>query len=295
MHEKFRGTGVALITPFKNDLSIDFEAYGKIIEHVIFEDIDFLIPLGSTGEAATINNKESRDILDFVIDVNQNRKPILAGNFGGNNTHELTRKIRDYNFKGIDGILSSSPAYVKPNQKGIFQHYMAMAEVSPVPIMLYNVPGRTSSNMEWTTTLRLAEASEKFIGVKEASGDLGQATRIIKNRPDSFIVTSGDDEVALALIASGGDGVISVIANAFPGYFTQMTRAIKEGDLTKANILNHKIFDLHKWLYIEGNPVGIKSAMRVLGFCDDQVRLPLHKMSEENFEKLKACIKEINS
>lgn len=295
MYPQFEGTGVALITPFNDDLSVDFKAYGKIIEHVIHENIDFLVPLGSTGETATLNEEEARNILDFVIDVNAGRKPILAGNFGANNTREIVKKISDYNFEGIDGILSSSPAYVKPNQEGIYSHYMAMAAVSPVPIMLYNVPGRTKSNMEWDTVIKLANASKKFIGIKEASGDLIQATRIIKNRPDGFIVTSGDDEVALPMIAAGGEGVISVIANAYPGYFSEMTRHIRAGKLAKARECNFEVYDLHKWLYIEGNPVGIKSAMKILGFCKNQVRLPLHKMSSENYDALKACIKNIKA
>lgn len=290
MPNMFEGTGVALITPFDANLEIDFQAYGKIIEYVISEDIDFLVPLGSTGETATLNEEEARKCLDFVIELNRGRKPILAGNFGGNNTRELQRKIKDYNFKGIDGILSSSPAYVKPNQEGIYSHYMALADASPVPIMIYNVPGRTRSNIEWTTTIRLANASKKFIGIKEASGDLIQATRIIKNRPDGFIVSSGDDEVALPMIAAGGEGVISVIANACPGYFSRMTRYCRSGQLEKARDCNFKTYDLHQWLYIEGNPVGIKSAMEVLGFCTNHVRLPLHTMSKANYESLKECV-----
>ena len=295
MHSQFEGTGVALITPFNDDLSIDLKSYGDIIEHVISENIDFLVPLGSTGETATLNEEEARKILDFAIEVNAGRKPILAGNFGASNTKEIVRKLNDYNFKGVDGILSSSPAYVKPNQAGIYSHYMEMAKASAVPIMLYNVPGRTRSNMEWDTVIKLANDSDNFIGIKEASGDLIQATRIIKNRPDGFIVTSGDDEVALPMIAAGGEGVISVIANAYPGYFSEMTRYIRAGQLAKARENNFEIYDLHKWLYIEGNPVGIKSAMKILGFCKNHVRLPLHKMSSENYDALKACIKEIKA
>ncbi len=294
MNNMFDGTGVALITPFDKNLDIDFKAYAKIIEYVIEENIDFLVPLGSTGESATLNEAEARKCLDFVIDVNAGRKPILAGNFGGNNTRELQKKIEDYNFKGIDGILSSSPAYVKPNQKGIFNHYMSLANVSKVPIMIYNVPGRTKSNIEWTTTIRLANSSKNFIGIKEASGDLIQATRIIKNRPDGFVVTSGDDEVAMPMIAAGGDGVISVIANACPGYFSRMTKYCRAGDLEKARDCNFKTYDLHQWLYVEGNPVGIKSAMEVLGFCENHVRLPLHTMSDKNYSALKECILRIS-
>jgi len=287
---KFTGTGVAIITPFNKDMSVDYDAYERVIEHVIESGIDFLVPLGSTGETATLNETEARQCLDFVIKVNNGRKPILAGNFGGNNTRELASKISNYNFDNIDGILSSSPAYVKPNQEGIYSHYMALAEVSPVPIMIYNVPGRTKSNIEWDTTIRLANASDKFCGIKEASGDLIQAIRILKNRPEHFTVTSGDDEVTLPMVASGGDGVISVIGNAFPNEFSKMVNACLSGDLDSARHYNYKIYDLHKWLYIEGNPVGIKSAMKILGLTENYVRLPLHTMSDNNFDMLKKTL-----
>ena len=286
---KFIGTGVALITPFRNG-EIDFDAYGKLIEHVIEGGVDYLVPLGSTGETATLNEDEARSILDFVIEKNDGRKPIVAGNFGENNTKELVKKIKGYNFEGVDAILSSSPAYVKPSQEGIFHHYAAMADASPVPIILYNVPGRTRSNMEWYTTVRLANHSNKFIGIKEASGDLIQATRIVKNKPDSFFVTSGDDEVALPMIACGGQGVISVMANAFPSEFSGMIKAALSDNYKIARMLNLKLYDLHKWLYIEGNPVGIKSATKLLGIGTNEVRLPLHPMSYDNFKKLKEIV-----
>jgi len=286
---KFIGTGVALVTPFLNG-EIDFDAYGKLIEHVIAGDVDYLVPLGSTGETATLNETEARSILDFVIEKNNGRKPIVAGNFGANNTKEIVKKIRGYNFDGVDAILSSSPAYVKPSQEGIFHHYAAMADVSPVPIILYNVPGRTRSNMEWHTVVRLANHSKKFIGIKEASADLIQATRIIKNMPEGFFVCSGDDEVAMPMIACGGQGVISVMANAFPAEFSGMIKAALSDNYKIARMLNLKLYDLHKWLYIEGNPVGIKSATHLLGIGTNEVRLPLHTMSEENFSKLEEIV-----
>jgi len=288
----FGGTGVALITPFKNG-EMDFDSYGKVVEHVIAGGVDFLVPLGSTGESATLNEDEQRKALDFVIEKNNGRKPIVAGNFGGKNTRELTKKISTYNFQGIDGILSSSPEYSKPNQEGIFQHYMQLAESSAVPIIIYNVPSRTKSNIEWHTTVRLAEASKNFAGIKEASGDLIQATRIIKNRPEGFIVTSGDDEVALPMVAVGGEGVISVIANAFPAEFSGMINNALKEDYVSAREWNYKTYDLHKWLYIEGNPVGVKSAMQILGLSTNDVRLPLCQMAPENYSKLEEAMEKI--
>lgn len=284
--QRFIGTGVAIITPFK-DNEVDYPSLANIIDHVINGGVNYIVALGSTGETATLNEAEARDILDFCIKHINNRVPLVAGNFGGNDTKELVKKIKDYNFDGVSAILSSSPAYIKPSQEGIYRHYMALAEVSPVPIIIYNVPGRTRSNIEWETTVRLAAASKNFVGIKEASGDLIQTTRIIKNKPDHFIVTSGDDEVALAMTAVGGDGVISVMANALPKAFSQMINFALDQDYYAARSLNFKTYDLHKWLYVEGNPVGIKSAMEVLGFCTNEVRLPLSPLSAPNYAKLK--------
>lgn len=291
-NEKYTGTGVAVITPFKNQ-KIDFEALTEIIDHVINGGVGYIVALGSTGETATLNEKEAKSILDHIIHVVDKRVPIVAGNFAGNNTLDICEKIKAYDFKGIDALLLSSPAYVKPSQEGIYRHFMAIQECSPIPIILYNVPGRTMSNMEWTTTVRLARDSKKFIGIKEASGNLIQATRIIKNRPDGFFVTSGDDEIAMAMVACGGEGVISVMANAFPMEFSQMIDAALNYDYTMAQKINIELYDLHKWLYIEGNPVGIKSAMKVLGFCSNEVRLPLHPLSNENYSSLRQEIERI--
>ncbi len=284
--QRFIGTGVAIITPFKNN-EIDYPAFANIIEYVINGGVNYIVALGSTGETATLNETEARAVLDFCIEKIKNRVPLVAGNFGGNDTKELVKKIKEYNFDGISAILSSSPAYIKPSQEGIFRHYVSIADVCPIPLILYNVPGRTRSNMEWETTVRLAEYSPIIIGIKEASGDLIQTTRILKNKPDHFIVTSGDDEVALAMTAVGGDGVISVMANALPKAFSQMINFALDQDYYAARELNFKTYDLHKWLYIEGNPVGIKSAMEVLGFCTNEVRLPLAPLSLSNYERLK--------
>ncbi|MEM9545682.1 MAG: 4-hydroxy-tetrahydrodipicolinate synthase [Bacteroidota bacterium] len=284
-HSEFIGTGVAMVTPFRNG-EIDFPTIERIVEYIIEGGVEYLVILGSTGETATLNDFESRKVLDAVISTANKRVPIVAGNFGGKNTRVLCEKIKSYNFKGIDAILSSSPEYVKPSQEGIYSHFMELEKVSPVPIIMYNVPGRTRSNMEWTTTIRLAEASDKFIGIKEATGDLIQATRIIYNKPENFFVTSGDDEVALPMVACGGHGVISVIGNAFPTAFSDMIRAALKNDFEEARRLNKQTYDLHKWLYIEGNPVGIKSAMQLLGYGTNEVRLPLVRMSEANYIEL---------
>ena len=290
--KKYQGTGVAIVTPFKNH-EVCYEGLEKVVNHVINGGVEYLVVLGSTGEAATVNLEEERKILDKVIEVNQGRLPIVAGNFSGNNTIENCKKIQAFDFTGIDALLVSSPAYIKPSQVGIYKHYMALAEASPIPIIIYNVPGRTRSNITWETTVKLAKASEKFIGIKEASGDLIQATRIIKNRPDHFFITSGDDEIAMAMVACGGDGVISVMANVFPTQFSDMIRAALLSDFIKAHQLNLDLYDLHKWLYIEGNPVGIKAAMEIIGKCSKEVRLPLYHLNEENYASLQKEMEKI--
>lgn len=291
-HTQFVGTGVALITPFKKGI-VDFPAIESIIDHVIDGGVEYIVMLGSTGETATLNPEESRNILDCAIAKIAKRVPIVTGNFAGNNTLELVKDIESFDFTGIDAMLSSSPAYVKPSQEGIYRHYMALEAVSPVPIIIYNVPGRTQSNIIWQTTVRLAEASEKFIGVKEATGDLIQTTRIVKHKPEDFFVASGDDEVLIPMISVGGSGVISVIANALPREFSEMVRLALKDNYQEARKLNDHIYDLHKWLYVEGNPVGIKTAMEILGFCSNEVRLPLHKMSVENYKSLEHTLRGI--
>jgi 4-hydroxy-tetrahydrodipicolinate synthase len=283
------GAGVALVTPFKNG-AIDFESLERIIEHVIAGGIDFLVSLGTTGESVTLSFEERRKVLDFTIQVNAGRKPLVVGVFGDNNTQRVLERIQNFDFKGIDAIMASSPAYNKPSQEGIFRHYMAMESVAPRPIILYNVPGRTSCNMEAATTLRLAKASSKFIAVKEASGDLVQAMEIMKARPDNFLVLSGEDPVTLPLIAAGGDGAISVIANAFPKDFSGMVRATLAGDLDKARALNDRMLDIHPWLYIDGNPAGIKATMEMLGLCSKEVRLPLFEQAPENIDGLRKAL-----
>lgn len=286
MHE-LAGTGVALVTPFRQR-AVDFAALEQIIEYVIEGGVDYIVSLGTTGEAITLNSKECREVFDFTLRTIKGRKPVVAGMFGGNFTEMLAEKIRHYNFEGFAAIMSSSPAYSKPPQEGIYRHYMELAEASPVPILIYNVPGRTGSNVKPETILRLARQSEKFIGVKEASGDLVQAMHLLKNRPEHFLVISGDDVLTVPMIACGGDGAISVIANVYPRHFSAMVHSARQGDFTTAARLNNLMLDIHPWLYVEGNPVGIKAAMEIRGLCSREVRIPLVPLSDPVYEMLQA-------
>jgi 4-hydroxy-tetrahydrodipicolinate synthase len=289
-YQHFRGTGVALITPFKTDFSIDWASLERVIEHVVADGgVDYIVSLGTTGEAITLSSKECQQIFDFTVDKVRNRVPVVAGWFGANSTSHLIERLKNVDLRRAAAVLSSSPAYNKPTQEGIFQHYAAVVKESPVPIILYNVPGRTASNMAPETVCRIAALSDKFVGVKEASGNLVQAQYIIKHRPSNeFLVISGDDQITLGMIACGGDGVISVIANSHPVEFAGMVRAGLAGDLAKARFINDKLHDVHPLLYAEGNPVGIKAAVSILGLCENALRLPLVPMVGGNYEALKS-------
>ncbi|MCO6492804.1 MAG: 4-hydroxy-tetrahydrodipicolinate synthase [Phaeodactylibacter sp.] len=291
----FSGAGVALVTPFKEDKAIDYPTLEKLIEFVIEGGVDFIVSLGTTGEAITLSSQECRDVLDFTIKIVNGRLPVVAGLFGSNYTEKLVNSLKAYNFDGIDAIMSSSPAYSKPSQEGIYQHYMAVADASPVPIIIYNVPGRTSSNVSAATTLRLAHASDQFIAVKEASGDLAQAMKILKDKPARFQVWSGDDPLTLPLIACGATGVISVIANAFPEQFSGLVHAAMDGDFGEARRLNNLLLDIHPWLYADGNPSGIKAAMEILGLCRQELRIPLTPVTEATYERLKKEVGKVTS
>jgi len=287
--QKLRGTGVALITPLRQG-KVDFTALERVIEHVIAGGVDFVVSLGTTGEAITLSPAECREVFDFTIRQVNERVPIVAGLFGNNYTHRLVEGVKNYNLEGFAAIMSSSPAYNKPPQEGIFQHYMALEKVSPLPIIIYNVPGRTGSNIEPRTVLRLAQASDKFIAVKEASGDLVQGMQILKHRPDNFLVLSGDDPTALPLTACGGDGVISVVANLYPGHWSAMMRAALNGDQKTAARINLQLLEVHPWLYADCNPSGVKAGLEILGLCSKEVRIPLTPQSPENYAGLKAAM-----
>ena len=286
-YQQFRGTGVALITPFSADMSIDWESLERCIEHVITGGVEYIVSLGTTGEAITLTSRECQQVFDFTVDKSKGRVPVVAGWFGANSTMHLLERLKSVDLRRADAILASSPAYNKPSQEGIFRHYMEVSKTSPVPIILYNVPSRTSSNVAPETFVRLSHGSDKFVGVKEASGNLVQAQYIIKHRAsEDFLVLSGDDQITLGMVACGGDGVISVIANSHPAEFSEMVRAGLKGDLAKARQLNDLLHDIHPLLYCEGNPVGIKAAMNILGLCQNELRLPLVPMGKGNYDKL---------
>lgn len=284
-----RGTGVALITPFRNG-KVDFEGLTNVIEHVIRGGVEYVVSLGTTGETPTLSVSEQLEVLDFTVKIVAGRVPVVAG-FGGNNTQAIVEKIKRYHFKGVDAILSSSPNYNKPTQEGIYQHYMAIEAVAPRPIIIYNVPGRTSSNIEAATTIRLANSSEKFIAVKEASGNMMQCMEIIRHKPPRFQLLSGDDALTLPMISFGASGVISVIANAFPGEFSSMIRHALNGDFQTATQEHFALLDINNLLYVEGNPTGIKAACELEQLCSREVRLPLVPFSEENYSKLKVAVR----
>ena len=275
------GTGVALVTPF-NDGSVDHENLKQLVDHVIDGEVDFIVALGTTGEAPTLSLDERRAVYDTILRHTDGRVPVVAGSFGGNNTAAITQHLRDFNFDGFAAIMSSSPSYSRPSQEGIYQHYTALAEAAPLPILIYNVPARTGSNVEPETALRLAEAGpEIFCGIKEAAGDLDQADELLRHRPPDFSVLCGDDPLALSMLAHGADGAVSVIANALPEVFSELVRTAREDDLTSARDFHGQLAAIHPWLYVEGNPVGLKVMMELLDLCSSEVRLPLVPMSAE--------------
>lgn len=289
MNQALRGTGVALVTPFHNDGSVDFKGYRKLVDNLIENKVDYLVPMGTTGESVTLTKSEKQAIFDCTLEVNDGRVPVVAG-IGGNNTSELCDYLNHFDPAGFSAILSVSPYYNKPSQEGLFQHYKALAENAPLPIILYNVPGRTGANMTAQTTLRIASSVKNVIGIKEASGNFEQFMQILKNKPKDFLVISGDDGITLPFIALGGDGVISVVGNAFPADFANLTRFALAGDYENARKLHYKLIDIINLLFVEGSPAGIKAALKIKGICEDKVRLPLANISAATFKSLKEAI-----
>ena len=284
---RFKGTGVALVTPFKEDFSIDYQASEKLINYLIEGGVDYLVIQGTTGETATLSKEEKLDVLAHVIDINNGRLPVVYG-IGGNNTQALLEEIRTTDFKGIDAILSVSPYYNKPSQNGIIAHYEMLADHCPVPVILYNVPGRTMSNLTAETTLSLSK-HPNIIGIKEASGNLEQCMNILAKKDEDFLLISGDDLLTTAINAIGGDGVISVLANAYPAIFKEMSH----GSTQTSSKATFSLLEINPLMYAEGNPVGVKNLLKHLGICGDQVRLPLLKATTELNQKIKEAAKAI--
>ena len=284
--DKIKGTGVALVTPFNRNKSVDYAALEKLLNHVIHGGVDYLVVMGTTGESISLSKDEKTEIIDFCKKINNGRLPIVLG-IGGNNTNQVLFDIKSINLDGIDALLSVSPFYNKPTQEGIYHHYKLIAEASPIPVILYNVPGRTSSNINSETTLRLATDFENIVAIKEASGDLDQIMSIIKNKPANFLVLSGDDALTLPMIYMGAEGVISVIGQSHPKDFTDMVSNAISGNNNLANQLHYKLYDLYKPIYAEGNPVGIKACLELLKICTSDVRLPLIEASANVKNELK--------
>jgi len=293
MTHPFTGAGVALITPFNEDMSVDYSALERLVENQISGGIDYLVVLGTTGETPALSDDEKKEIVRFVIEKNAGRLKIVVG-VGSNNTHALVQSIKKTNFDGVDAILSVTPYYNKPTQEGLFQHFKAVVEASPVPVILYNVPGRTGVNMDADTSLRIARLSEKGIGIKEACGDLGQFAKIIKDSPEYFKVISGDDALTLPSITMGSIGVISVIANALPAKLSQLTHASLEGNINKASQLHLQMAEMLKLIFKEGNPGGVKAMMEMMGTAKNQVRLPLVPVSSATYSLIEKELKLIS-
>ena len=288
----FTGTGVAIVTPFRDDKAVDFDALRRIVNHCINGQVDYIVALGTTGESMTLNDKEKVDVTRCVVDTVAGRVPIVIG-VGGNDTAKVVNCIRHTDFNGISGLLSVTPYYNRPAQTGLIEHYKAVAAVSPVPVILYNVPSRTGINMTAETTLTLAHEVENIVAVKEASGNLTQIMQIIKGRPDHFAVISGDDAISLPMMAVGAHGVISVAANAFPREISTIIRKSLKNQYSEAQIAQYKMLELFDLLFVEGSPSGIKAALHILGLSQNVVRLPLVPVSQKTYQKMESFIQEL--
>ncbi|REG99694.1 4-hydroxy-tetrahydrodipicolinate synthase [Flavobacterium aquicola] len=286
------GTGVALVTPFKNDFSIDVEALRRIVNFSIDGGVEYLVILGTTAENATLSAEEKELVIDTVVDVNAGRLPLVLG-VGGNNTLKVVEELGTRDFSAFDAILSVSPYYNKPTQEGIYQHFKAISEASPLPIILYNVPGRTSSNMLPSTVVRLANDFENIVAIKEAAGDLVQAMLLIKNKPKDFLVISGDDMIALPVVLAGGSGVISVIGQGFPKEFSEMIRLGLNRKVDDAYKVQYLLADCIDMIFEQGNPAGIKEVFKILGISENVLRLPLVSVDESLSSRLSVFVKKM--
>jgi 4-hydroxy-tetrahydrodipicolinate synthase len=290
---KLTGTGVAIITPFQKNSEVDFDALATMIDFVIDNGVEYIVTLGTTGETPTLTKKEQREIVDFTAKKMNDRVPLVLG-IGGNNTKEVINHFSNFSLEKITAILSSSPNYNKPSQEGIFQHYKAIAEASPLPVILYNVPGRTGSNITAETTLRLAKECENIRGIKEASGNMIQCMHILKNIPKDFLFVSGDDHISLPLVACGSKGVISVVANCFPKDFSEMMRLALKNQFQKAAELHLKLLPAYDLLFVENNPAGVKAFLYELKIIENELRLPLVPLSAPFHQKVKDFLASIS-
>jgi 4-hydroxy-tetrahydrodipicolinate synthase len=289
---KFTGTGVALVTPFLKNGKTDFDSLGRIVNHVIKGGVEYLVIMGTTGESVTLTKEEKKDILKFIGEVGNKRTPVVYG-VGGNNTLEAARELEHIDASMADAILSVSPYYNKPSQAGIVQHYKTLSSATKLPIILYNVPGRTGSNLLPQTTLEIAAKCKNIIGIKEASGNMEQIMYLIQNRNKGFLVISGDDAITMPLIAAGADGVISVIANAYPKQFSTMVRLALQGKIVESRKLHYQLLDLIPLLFAEGSPSGIKYVLSQMGICQNYFRLPVAPVSKKLEQKINTLIKGI--
>ena len=283
--DKFKGTGVALVTPFNENGKVDYNGLQKLVEFQINNGTNYLVVQGTTGESVTLTNDEKIAVLDYIIEINAGKLPILFG-VGGNSTSDVCDKIKFFSGQKIDGFLSVSPYYNKPSQQGIYEHFKSISNSTSLPIIIYNVPGRTSSNITADTTVQLAKDFKNIVGIKEASGNLEQIMTIILKKPDNFLVISGDDALTLGHILVGGDGVISVIANAFPKRFSTMVNAALNKNLDLAKEKHYELLEIIHYLFVDGNPAGIKYLLKLINICSDYVRLPLVGVTEETSKKL---------
>ena len=293
MSHQFSGTGVAIVTPFHTDGSIDFNSLTKLVDFQLNNGINYLVVMGTTGEAATLNKDEKKAVIDHIIKINNKRVPLVIG-IGGNNTNEVVEGIKTFHaYNEIEGILSVAPYYNKPSQEGLYQHYKMIAEASPVPVILYNVPGRSAVNISAETTLRLANDFENIVAVKEASGNMEQIMEIIKDKPNDFAVISGDDALTFPMICLGSEGVISVVANAFPKEFSDMVNAAMESKIAEAKALHFKLFEIIQNLFTEGNPAGIKAILHINKLIGNNFRLPMTGVSANHYSKLEKLANQI--
>jgi 4-hydroxy-tetrahydrodipicolinate synthase len=292
-HIDLKGMGVALITPFNEDESVNYETLMRLVEYQVQNGTDYLVVLGTTAETPTLTEDEKEKIVRCVVEQVRRRIPVVMG-VGGNCTRALVHKLKDEDFKGIDAILSVVPYYNKPSQEGIYQHYKALAEATPLPLVLYNVPGRTGVNMTAPTTLRIAREFEHVVAVKEASGNITQMDDIIKHKPAGFQVISGDDGITFPLIALGAVGVISVIGNAFPQEFSRMVRMALSGDYENARVIHSRFAELFELLGVDGNPAGVKSMLSMMGFIENKLRLPLVPTRIPTYENIRDVLRRLN-